>query len=88
MRCPFGVSCNTSKLDTQLTPLNTGKPITNKMNVGIRIAVLRDRWNLHHRDIRLKQFLGKGGSRGQRWVTWAKVGHVGKGASRGQRFKV
>lgn len=40
--------------------IDTGKPITNKMNVGIRIAVLRDRWNLHHRDIRLKQFLGKG----------------------------
>ena len=37
-----------------------GKPITNKVNVGIRLAVLRDRWNLHHRDIRLKQFLGKG----------------------------
>ncbi|KAL5266948.1 hypothetical protein ACHWQZ_G004105 [Mnemiopsis leidyi] len=40
--------------------IDTGKPITNKMNVGIRVAVLRDRWNLHHKDIRLKQFLGKG----------------------------
>ena len=30
--------------------------------------------------------MGKGGSCGQRWVKWAKVGHVGKCGSRGQRW--
>ena len=38
----------------------SGKPITGRTPVVIRQAVLRDRWNLLHRDIRLKQFLGKG----------------------------
>eukprot|EP00116_Pleurobrachia_bachei_P006778 sb/3467040/ len=36
------------------------KPITGKTPVIITQPVLRDRWNLHHGDIRLKEFLGKG----------------------------
>ena len=37
-----------------------GKPVTTRSNAIIRQAVLRDKWNLLHRDIRLKQFLGQG----------------------------